>query len=141
MRIWGGMPTGLGNNAGVAGAIAAEPDWSKFRPGSYGQLQKGKPTPGSQPVLPGENPTNIQDVYGPAISPGQRFLPQAGVGSFPLIAQVYPGAQPIGNQGAFSNPLAPEEGSAFNSLLDQMTEKTINNSLVPVQSRFPYPFR
>lgn len=98
MRVTGGLPTGLGNDAGVAGAIAAEPDWSKFRPGGYGQLQKGKPAPGRQPVLPGENPANIQDVYGPAQSPGQRFLPQAGAGGFPMIAQIYPGGQPVGNQ-------------------------------------------
>lgn len=113
------------NFPGAAGNLAAEPNWAKFRPGGYGQLQKGKPAPGSQPVLPGENPANIQDVYGPAQSPGQRFLPQAGTNGFPMIAQVYPGTQAVGNQAGMlggamqmGSPFGPKPFNLFQGQID-----------------------
>lgn len=66
--------------------------------------------PTGQPILPGENKKDIEDVYGPGTPtqpqlPSLPGLPSAGLfgGSAFQIAQAYPGGQQIGNTAGASS--------------------------------------
>ena len=122
------QPSGLygseiGNIAGVGNI---------FGPGFV--IPKRKPA--GQPVMPGENPADINSVYGrpgpqPMPNPIQPRLPMAfGGDNFnlnTLLAQVSPGGQNIGNVGGMLGE-GPADMTEFTRLLESMQEQNVQNS-------------
>lgn len=92
MRVTGGLPTGLGNEAGL---FAGSPSFqigprSPFKGMPQEELNKLKEWD--------QDPKGLQQYYDRLNAPGPK-LPFAGFGGgSQLVAQVYPGAQAVGNQ-------------------------------------------
>lgn len=92
MRVTGGLPTGLGNEAGL---FAGSPSFqigprSPFKGMPQEELNKLKEWD--------QDPKSLQEYYDRLNVPGPK-LPFAGFGGgAQLVAQVYPGGQAVGNQ-------------------------------------------
>jgi len=85
-----------------------------------------------------QDPQGLQQYYDRLNAPGPKPFP------LPLAYNPFPGTVPMGNAGFFAGPqgaVLNSPTSDFNSLLDQLTNKTLNRPTVPVQSVFPYPGR
>ena len=95
-------------------------------------IPKGKAS--GQPVMPGENPADINSVYGrpgpqPMPNPIQPRLPMAFGGGDPgmFLAQGFPGGQGIGNVGGMLGEV-PGGMTGFNTLLESLQEQNMQNS-------------
>lgn len=89
-----------------------------------------------------------QKIYNKGINtdnPNEKkiFLDKAGP-QLPLAYNPFSGTVPMGNAGFFAGPQGAALNSPmsnFNSFLDQLTNETIDRSVVPVQGMFPRPVR
>lgn len=87
-------------------------------------IPKGRAS--GQPVMPGENPADINNVYGrPGPQPRlpMAFVPEENT----FLAQAYPGGQNIGNVGGMLGEV-PGDMTKFTSLLESIQEQNMQNS-------------
>ena len=109
MRVTGGLPTGLGNEAGL---FAGSPSFqigprSPFKGMPQEELNKLKQWD--------QDPQGLQQYYDRLNAPGPKPFP------LPLAYNPFPGTPPMGNAGFFAGPQGAALNSStsdFNSLLD-----------------------